>query len=179
MIRRSLVFVKSVASRDSDGGQALVELALWLPLMAIMMLGAAELARVAYAAIEVSNAAHAAAQYAASSHAASGNFGVSAGAYSGGISNAASGDSDLSGTSGIKVTNVLISCSCADTSYTPSSCSDNKTCTNNHTAMIQTVMVETQTSFKPLIKIPFLPSYTDSNGAIKLTGSSSQVVTNQ
>jgi Flp pilus assembly protein TadG len=174
MIRRFRRLLKAghKGARAQDG-QALIELAVCLPLMCLMILGAVELARVAYAAIEVANAAHAAAQYAASSHASASNFAVSSGTYSGGISNAASGDADLSN---VSVSSVSLSCSCADGAHTPSSCSDNKTCENNHTGMVETVTVQTQTSFKPLIT--FLP-YTDNNGQIKLTGYSSQVVANQ
>ena len=56
--------------QSSEEGSALVELALSLPVLLIMLLGAAEFARLAYASIEVVNAAHAAAIYASSSHAA-------------------------------------------------------------------------------------------------------------
>lgn len=49
--------------RRDDRGQALVETALVLPLLFLLLLGAAELGRVAYAAIEISNAARAGAQY--------------------------------------------------------------------------------------------------------------------
>jgi Flp pilus assembly protein TadG len=50
-----------------ESGQALVELALMMPIMMLLLVGALALARVAYAAIEVSNAAKAAVQYGASS----------------------------------------------------------------------------------------------------------------
>jgi Flp pilus assembly protein TadG len=45
--------------------QALVELALTVPMLVALLIGAAELARVSYVAIEVANAAKAAAQYGA------------------------------------------------------------------------------------------------------------------
>ena len=50
--------------REERSGQALVELAIALPVLLLILLGGVELARICYAAIEVSNAAHAAAQYA-------------------------------------------------------------------------------------------------------------------
>jgi Flp pilus assembly protein TadG len=50
---------------DDESGQAFVELALTVPLLVLLLLGAAELARVAYMAIELSNAAKAAVQYGA------------------------------------------------------------------------------------------------------------------
>ena len=46
-----------------DSGSALVELALTVPLLLFMMIGAAELGRMAYYAIEVQNAARAAVAY--------------------------------------------------------------------------------------------------------------------
>ena len=51
-----------------DNGQALIELALVLPIFVLLLLGAADLGRLAYASIEVSNAAHAGIQYGAQNH---------------------------------------------------------------------------------------------------------------
>lgn len=50
---------------DNERGQAIVELAITLPLLMLCLLGAVELGQVCYAAIGVSNAAKAAAQFAA------------------------------------------------------------------------------------------------------------------
>lgn len=52
-----------------DAGQALVELALVIPLLTLILVGAAEVGRIAYAAIEVNNAARAGVAYAAQTHA--------------------------------------------------------------------------------------------------------------
>ena len=52
----------------SDIGQALVELALMFPIFILLLLGAAEFGRLAYAAIEISNAARAGASYGSLSH---------------------------------------------------------------------------------------------------------------
>lgn len=157
---------KSKMLRSSEEGSALVELAVSLPLLSIMLLGSAEFARLAYASIEVSNGAHAAAMYAASSLAASSD--------SGGITNAANADAaNLSGGNAISVTSVTTACTCANTTYTPSSCSDNSTCTNNNTSMVTAVTVQTQSTFSPLIHRP--------GGALSYTlhGTSTQVVSNQ
>lgn len=54
---------------ESSQGSALVELALVLPMLVILIIGAAELGRLAYAAIEVGNAARAGLSYAAQNHA--------------------------------------------------------------------------------------------------------------
>ena len=48
------------ALRKSDTGTALVELGVAVPIFTMLLLGSAELARVAYASIEVTNAAKAA-----------------------------------------------------------------------------------------------------------------------
>jgi Flp pilus assembly protein TadG len=50
-----------------EKGQALVELALTLPALVLLLVAAAEFARVSYASIEVSNAAMAGVQYGAQS----------------------------------------------------------------------------------------------------------------
>jgi Flp pilus assembly protein TadG len=47
------------ASVTEDAGQALLELALTVPLLVLILLGAAEFSRLAYAAVEVANAAKA------------------------------------------------------------------------------------------------------------------------
>jgi len=153
--------------RQNEQGSALVELALSLPMLSLMLLGAAEFARIAYAAIEVTNAAHSAAVYAASSQQAL--------ADTPGITNAATGDSpNLAGGNAISVsTPITTSCTCSDTSYTPSSCSDNRTCQDHHASMITAVTVQTQTTFSPAISLPgWRPSIT-------LVGKSTETVSNQ
>ena len=163
---KNLAGRKQSALRAREEGSALVELALSLPMLCLMLLGAAEFARLSYAAIEVSNAAHSGAVYAASS--------VGHSSDTAGISNAATIDSgDLTGGNAVSVTSVTTSCSCSNTAYTPTSCSDNQTCFNNNSAMITTVTVTTQSTYKPLIRIP--------GGALTFTlhGQSSQVVSNQ
>ena len=152
--------------RSREEGSALVELALSLPMLCLMLLGAAEFARIAYAAIEVTNAAHSAAVYASSSSAAA--------ADSTGITNAANGDSpNLAGSSAISVNPPSLSCACSNTLYTPTSCSDNSTCISHNAAMITTVTVKTQTTFSPMVSLPGW------NPTITLQGQSSEVVSNQ
>lgn len=154
------------ALRSCEDGSALVELALSLPMLCVMLLGAVEFARVAYASIEVTNAAHAAAVYAASSTTASTD--------SGGITNAATTDSgNMAGGNAVSVTSVNYACACSNTLYTPTSCSDNSTCESNGVGMITTVTVTTQSTYSPLIRVP--------GGRLNFTlqGQSSQVVSNQ
>jgi Flp pilus assembly protein TadG len=53
---------------QKDTGQALLELALVVPIFSLLLLGAVEYGRLAYAAIEVANAARAGAAYASQNH---------------------------------------------------------------------------------------------------------------
>ncbi|HVZ85166.1 MAG TPA: TadE/TadG family type IV pilus assembly protein [Terracidiphilus sp.] len=157
-----------------DRGQALIETALSIPLLLLLLLAAAEFARMAYAGIEVSNAAGAAAAYGASSHAAATDWSVSGSTYSGGVVNAATSDAaNLTGVSGLTVTSITTSCSCANSSFTPTGCSDNTTCSSNNTAMVETITVKTQATYDPLIYYPGGPT------SIVLHGQATQTVSNQ
>ena len=167
MIRRIFRDVlRSNMLRFDEEGSALVEVALSLPMLALMLLGAAEFGSLAYGSIEVANAAHAAAMYASS--------GQTALTDSAGISSAATADAgNLKGSNVISVVSVTTNCTCANSAYTPTSCSDNATCIQNNTSMVTAVTVATQSSFSPLIRIP--------GGAFTYTmqGQSTQVVSNQ
>ena len=57
-----------VSSTAPEAGQGSLELALSLPLFALLILGAAEIANFAWAAVQLNNAAHAGAQFASLSH---------------------------------------------------------------------------------------------------------------
>lgn len=153
--------------RSGEEGSALVELALSLPMLCIMLLGAAEFARIAYAAIEVTNAAHSAAVFAASSSANAKD--------TTGITNAATGDSpNLVGSNAVSlVQDPTFDCTCSNTSYVPTSCSDNTTCISHNSAMITAVTVQTQTTFTPMVNLPGW------NPTITLTGKSTETVTNE
>jgi Flp pilus assembly protein TadG len=65
--RRAIMIAHRIPVRD-DIGQAFVELALVLPVLILLMLGAVEVGRLAYADIEISNAARAGVAYAMQSH---------------------------------------------------------------------------------------------------------------
>ena len=66
--RRPSVCSHRSSIRD-DKGQAFVELALVLPIFILLLVGAAEVGRIAFASIEVSNAARAGVSYGAQNHA--------------------------------------------------------------------------------------------------------------
>lgn len=159
-----------------ESGTALIETALSLPLFCLMLLGAAEFARLSYAAIEVANAAKAAANYGGSSHGAASDWSKSGTAYSGGVVAAATNDAaDLSG---VTVTNISLSCSCAPSSTVstptqPSDCTDNTTCAGQNVGMVETITVQTQASYDPLIHYPGGPL------SLTLKGQASQTVSNE
>jgi Flp pilus assembly protein TadG len=125
-----------------DAGQALVETALIFPVLISLLIGAAELARLAYAAIEVANAAKAGVQYGAQS-------GTTA-ADTTGIATAAS--SDAANLTGLTTTSSY-SCICSD--GTASTCT-NTDCANSH--IEETLTVNTEASIDPLIHLPGLPT---------------------
>lgn len=168
MIRIFKRIGRSAAQGHREEGTALVELALSLPMLSIILLGAVEFARVAYASIEVTNAAHSAAVYAASSQAALKD--------TPGISNAASSDSpNLVGTDAVTVVSpVSTSCTCTNTSWAPSNCADNSTCQKHNSQMVTAVTVVTQTTFKPLVSLPGWKK-----SSFTLQGKSTEVVSNQ
>ncbi|HEY4380499.1 MAG TPA: TadE family protein [Acidobacteriaceae bacterium] len=136
--------------RRGDRGQSLVEVALAAPILILMLLGAAEFARIAFAGIEVSNAARAAVAYGAQSTATA--------ADAGGIQTAAAmdaGDMAASLTATATVTGVCSS---------GSSCTGaGSTCLNTDCDTpgdhIETILtVDTAANFDPLIHVPGLPT---------------------
>lgn len=146
--RRGWIF----ALRRMDAGQALVETALVFPLMVAMLVGAAELARVIFAAIEVTNAAKAGVQYGAQN-------GYTA-QDSSGILTAAQGEA--ANVSGLSATTSL-ACVCSD--GTASTCA-NTDCSNSH--LEETLTVNTQATIDPVIHLPGLPkTYTVKGQAIQ------------
>lgn len=126
-----------------EGGGALIETAITLPLLTTLCLGPVELARVAYAAIEVSNAAKAGATY--------GGQSGGAAADTTGITWAATHDS--ANIQGLTVNSVTLSYVCSDGSV---STGLNTDCPNSH--IVETVTVVTQATINPLIHIPGLPT---------------------
>lgn len=64
---------------SEDTGQAFVELALVMPILILLLVGAVEVGRLAYAAIEVNNAARAGVAYAAQTHATASDSATSGG----------------------------------------------------------------------------------------------------
>lgn len=138
--------------RRGESGQALVETAIVAPVFFLMLMGSAELARVAYLAIEVANAAHAGAQYASQ------NAGTMEDNQNNATSNgtAAAAQNDGYNVSGLSVT------------ATPgTTCSDGTTPTTSSTALpscasgavyLPYITVTASAQFTPIVHIPGLPS---------------------
>ncbi len=153
------------AQQEGESGQALVELAVTLPLLVLLLLGAGILGMVTYTAIEVSNAARAGAQYAAMN---GGGF-MDTGA-SGGIAQAAEYDAYNTWTLNPQNFSVSSSYSCACTSS-----GDTAICTAGtaptgcaNSRLIVTVTVNTQATFASPLYLPGLPkSFTLAGQAIQ------------
>jgi Flp pilus assembly protein TadG len=148
-----------------EEGGALVETAFSMSLLILLLLGAVEFGRLAYAAIQVNSAAKAAAQYGAQSRTTAGDIsGMTSAAqseYFGGTALQLISPTATSGTS----------CICADTGNTA-------TCSNNSvtapacpgSVMEVTITVQTQASFDPIFHVPGLPT------SFTLTGTAKQKV---
>ena len=142
---------------EEQSGQALVELALTVPLLVIVLLGSVEIARVAFVAIEVTDAAKAAVQQGANSRANAGNNGR--------IHAAA-----VAGAPDITLGNSVVTKSCICSDGTASNCQSNSCGTAN---VEQLITVTTQTTFDPLIHVPGLPT------SYVIQGHATQKVINQ
>lgn len=130
-----------------DAGQALVELALVVPLLTLIFVGAAEVGRIAYAAIEVNNAARAGVAYASQGRAQ---------AYDGpGITRAAV--LDAPDVSGLNVAPPTYSCSCSTTGAAIS-CATALTSCPSPGINVVTVQVNTSATINTGINFPGIPS---------------------
>lgn len=128
-----------------ERGQALVETALVSPLLFLLLLGAAELARVAYAAIEVTNAAKASVQFASQK---AGYL-----IQQNGVTNSA--ENDAYNLRGVTATPTL-GYACSDSTTVSYDSNNNPICVLP-AHVIPTVTVTTSVAFDPLIHLPFLP----------------------
>lgn len=158
--------------KRDDRGQALIELAISLPLLMLLLLGATELGRIAYASIEIANAAKAAAQFATYGGAYSATTG--SGWDENGMLVAARADAgELSGVN-FAANYPAMSCSCTSgtancgSGNIPPTCTVAKGTPPNPTV---TVSVRLQTSYNPLI---FIPGWT--HASITLYGYAQQTV---
>ncbi len=144
------VLARCAATRG-DSGQALVEAALGMTVCVTLLLGAAELGRVSYAAIEVANAAHAGVAYGCLSHTdAADNTGMQLAA-----------TQEAPDVSGISATASHF-CKCSDGTASTCAVAD---CSLSR--IIEYVQVTTTASYDPKIYVPGMPhSYTVTGNAI-------------
>jgi Flp pilus assembly protein TadG len=154
-----------------DVGQSLVELALILPILTLLVVGGAEVGRLAYADIEVSNAARAGVAYAMQGHAWV--------AQSGNIETAAQQDApNLPGLvvdppvlacyceTSAGVTTALASCSAADANTSATSCA-------SPSSIVIYVQVNTHADVDTAFHFPGIPS------SVTLRGTASMRVEQQ
>jgi Flp pilus assembly protein TadG len=134
-------------------GQAMVELALVVPVLVVLLMGATDLARVFYFSIAVNNAARAGVQYGAQDLSKSADFS--------GMAQAALNDG-----SGISGLNATASNFCECPGSAPQSCSPLPSCPGVATY----VEVQTSAQFNTLLKYPGLPS------AVALSGNATMRV---
>ena len=144
----------------SETGQALIETALVIPILMLLLLAAAEIARVADAAIEVANAAKAAVAYGAQSQANASD--------TTGIQTAAATDaSDL--TSTLTVTPTLSGiCSSGNACTGANSTCLNTDCSTPGDHIENILTVNTSASINPLVHVTGLPlTYTVQGQAVQ------------
>lgn len=134
-----------------EGGQSLLELAFMLPVFALLLAGAADFARFAYASIEVSNAAHAGVQYGAQSYLTAVDLA--------GMAQAAINDAP--DVSSITAT-ANQSCACSNGMAT--TCKNAATTCIAPVRIIQYVQVNTTARLNPIFQYPGLPTTLTVNG---------------
>ena len=127
--------------RRNESGQSLVEVALSVSLCSVLILGATEFGRLAYAGIEMSDAARSGVQYGAQSHATAAdnaNMQIAASLSAPDVPNL--------------TTTATHFCQCAD--FTTSTCATTD-CSGSR--IIEYVQVVTSATVNPLVYVPGLP----------------------
>jgi Flp pilus assembly protein TadG len=147
-LRKRTAVWRMPRSGAGERGDALVEMAILLPLLTLLLLGAFEVALAVYTSIEVSSAALAGAQYGAQN---STNAGDTTG-----IQNAATADA---ANITLGATTASESCICANgnsSTCKPTDCSG---------SYIETILtVQTQATFTPVVHFPGIPASFTFNG---------------
>lgn len=142
--KNGLAFTSTKMRRSGESGQALIETAITVSMLMILLIGAAEIGRIAWAAIQVTTASKAAVQY--------GDQGRQYAADTKGIQIA--GAAAAPGLPNLNVTPV-VSCVCGNSSAAVS-CT-NSVCPSNGSFIEVLLTVNTSTTFDPLIHLPGLP----------------------
>jgi Flp pilus assembly protein TadG len=145
---------RSSSPLASDLGQGLIELALTLPLLILILLGAAEFARFAWATIEATNAARAGAQFGAQTNiTASDNAGMQTAALNDGVN-----------LSGLTVTPAHW-CACSTAPSTTIGCSTALGSCASPAIVLEYVQVNTSSTIRPLFHWAGLPTTFNANGS--------------
>jgi Flp pilus assembly protein TadG len=147
--RRKWQIPKFLCRPADDMGQAIVELALTVPVLLVLLVGAAEFGRLAYYAVEVSNAARAGAQYGAQSS-------ITASDFTGMVTAAQRDAANVTLTATGTTATAL--CACSDEPNPPtatSACSSTFSCSGS-ARIIEYVQVNTQATITPIFKYPGL-----------------------
>jgi Flp pilus assembly protein TadG len=147
-LRKRTLTGQILRTHAAERGDALVEMAILLPLLTLLLLGAFEVALAVYTSIEVSSAALAGVQYGAQSAAAAGD--------TTGIQNAAAADA-----ANISLSTPTVSKSCICANGASSTCLSTD-CSGSY---IETILkVQTQATFSPVIRFPGIPTSFTFNG---------------
>lgn len=146
-------------SRDREAGQALVELAVTMPLLIALLFGATELGSVTFEAIELTNSARAAVQYGAQTP-------ITA-ADTAGILAAAKQDAyDLAKSNGTTSFTATVSNSCICSNGSAAASCAISSCPTSQ--LEQVLSVQTSATFTPMIHVPNLPmSFTLHGSAVQ------------
>jgi Flp pilus assembly protein TadG len=130
-------------------GQAFVELALVLPVAILLLVGAAEIGRLAFASIEVSNAARAGVAYGAQSHITASDIA--------GIQTAAT--QDAPNVTSMATPVVIQSCSCINGATTTAvSCATAGTTCASPSRIVESVQVNTSADIDTVFHLPGIPN---------------------
>jgi Flp pilus assembly protein TadG len=146
----------------------MVELALSVPLLFVILLGAVEFARVTYVGIQVSNAARAAAQYAATNGGATSD--------SGGITTAAQNDTNLGSAVTATVTSDTCVCSGDETTTVTCNPSNSSPVCPSGQHLMETVAISTSATYDPIINYGGLMGMAGLKGSYTLHGYAKQMV---
>jgi Flp pilus assembly protein TadG len=136
-------------AEGSESGQALVELALAMPLLIVLLFGAAELGLVAFEAIELSNSARAAVQYGAQTP-------ITAADTNGMLVAAEQDAYDLYSASGTTNFAAAVSSSCMCSNGSAAASCTIASCPTSQ--LEQVLTVQTSATFAPLVHLPSLPA---------------------
>lgn len=156
--------------RRGETGQALVEAAITAPVLFVILMGAAELARATYMAIEVTNAAQAGAEYESQNEFTMSDNGTNQTNTSSSNGTARAAASDAYNVTGLTTTS-SIGYVCSDGSAASTSSTTDPTCPNGDAGAIAIpyATVTTTAAFDPLIHLPGLPStFTLSSSATEI-----------